>query len=485
MACRDYPAAMQHDPDLGLAALESRVARGLEWLQEPAADWVPPTVAPDGSVALDVAILGAGMAGLAAGLALKREGIARLALFDPAEEGAEGPWATFARMPTLRSPKQLAGPALGLPDLAFRAWFTALHGASAWETLGKIPTAMWMDYLRWYRRVAGLDIRSGLGVARIEPAGELYRLRLADGGTVFARHVVLATGRDGLGGPRLLPGFLPEWRGRFWAHSADGIDFAALAGRHVVVIGAGASAFDNAGAALEAGCGRLTMLLRRRSLPRVNASKALDSRGVWHGWHRLPPEWRWRLMLSIERRQTPPPAESVRRVAAHPHATLLTGAGVEAVRQAGEGLRLATPRGEVAADFVILGTGFLQDAALRPELAAVAQDIRLWRDAYTPLEAERDAALGLCPWLDEAFAFTERVRGAAPWLARLHCFNFAATLSHGKVTGDIPAISAGAQRLAQAVCARLLAADIATHAARVEAFEEPEISGEEWPGVAL
>lgn len=468
-----------------LAALEARIARGLECLQEPAADWVPPTAAPDGSTALDVAILGAGMAGLAAALALKREGIARVALLDPAAEGAEGPWATFARMPTLRSPKQLAGPALGLPDLTFRAWFTAQHGVAAWEALTKIPTGMWMDYLRWYRRVAGLDIRSGLGVARIEPDGALFRLRLSDARTVFARHVVLATGRDGFGGPRLLPGFLPEWRGRLWAHSADGIDFAALAGRHVVVIGAGASAFDNAGAALEAGCGRLTMLLRRRGLPRVNASKALDSRGVWHGWHRLPPAWRWRLMLSIERRQTPPPGESVRRVAAHRHATLLAGAAVEAVARGGEGLLLSTRRGEVAADFVILGTGFVQDAALRPELAAVAPHIRLWRDAYTPPEEARDAALGLCPWLDEGFAFTEKVPGAAPWLARLHCFNFAATLSHGKVTGDIPAISAGAQRLAQAVCASLLSADVATHAARVEAFAEPEISGEEWPGVAL
>ena len=342
-----------------------------------------------------------------------------------------------------------------------------------------------MDYLRWYRRVAGLDIRNGTGVARIIPEGALFRLALSDGGFAFARHVVLATGRDGLGGPRILPGFRPEWRGRFWAHSADAIDFAALAGRHVAVVGAGASAFDNAAAALEAGCGRLTMLLRRPALPRVNSSKALDSRGFWHGWFHLPAEWRWRLMLAIERRQTPPPHESVRRVAAHANAALLTGAGVGAVAREGEGLVLSTPRGPQRADFVILGTGFLQDAALRPELDALAGQIRLWRDAYVPPAAEQDDSLALNPWLDEGFAFTERVPGAAPCLARLHCFNFAATLSHGKVTGDIPAISGGAARLAQAICARLLAADIAHHAARHAAFDEAEITGEEWPGVVL
>lgn len=476
---------MPHDAAPGPPALEARIAEGLDWLQEPAAEWVPETRAPDGAVALDVAILGAGMAGLAAGFALKREGVRRVALFDRAPEGREGPWATYARMRTLRSPKQLAGPALGLPGLTFRAWFQARHGAAAWEALGKIPTGMWMDYLRWYRRIAGLDVRNGVGVARILPEGALFRLALSDGRSAFARHVVLATGRDGLGGPRLLPGFAPEWRGRFWAHSADAVDFAGLAGRHVVVVGGGASAFDNAAAALEAGCGRLTMLLRRDALPRVNSSKALDGRGFWHGWYGLPAAWRWRLMLALERRQTPPPRESVRRVAAHANAMLLTGAGIEAVAREGEALMLTTPRGPVRADFVLLGTGFVQDVTLRPELAEVAGDIRLWRDAYAPPPEERDEALALNPWLDEAFAFTERAPGAAPHLARLHCFNFAATLSHGKVTGDIPAISAGAERLAQALCARLLAADIATHAERLAAFDEPEITGDEWPGVTL
>ena len=469
----------------GLAALEHRLRMGLERLQEPASDWVPPTLAPDGAEALDVAILGAGMAGLAAGFALRREGIVRMRLYDPAPDGTEGPWATYARMRTLRSPKQLAGPALGLPELTFRSWYEAQHGAAAWDALGKIPTPMWMDYLRWYRGVAGLDIRNGVGVARIEPEGALFRLALTDGGTARARHVVLATGRDGLGGPRLLPGFDPVWRGRLWAHSADAVDFAALAGRRVIVLGAGASAFDNAAAALEAGCAAMTMLVRCAALPRVNSSKALDSRGHWHGWFDLPAEWRWRLMLAVERRQTPPPHESVRRIARHPNARILFGAGVEAVERLGDALRLRTPRGAFEADFAILGTGFVHDLALRPELAAVAPQIRLWREAYTPPPDERDEGLANSPWLDGAFAFTPRVGMDAPHLARLHAFNFAATLSHGKLTGDIPAISWGAQRLAQGLCARLLAADIAIHAARHAAFDEQEIAGDEWPGMVL
>ena len=48
---------------------------------------------------------------------------------------------TYARMETLRSPKQLTGPAYGMASLTFRAWFTAQFGEDAWEALDKIPAA--------------------------------------------------------------------------------------------------------------------------------------------------------------------------------------------------------------------------------------------------------------------------------------------------------------------------------------------------------
>ena len=94
------------------------------------------------------------MAGLALAAALVQRGVSVVA-YDEAPAGLEGPWATTARMETLRSPKQLAGPALGIPSLTFRAWFEAQFGEVAWESLDKIPRLQWMDYLRWYRARAG------------------------------------------------------------------------------------------------------------------------------------------------------------------------------------------------------------------------------------------------------------------------------------------------------------------------------------------
>ncbi|WP_199286120.1 FAD/NAD(P)-binding protein [Paracoccus suum] len=187
----------------GLEALNARVARDLALLTLPSQRWVP-DVLVDGEPLLDVAIIGAGMAGLAAAGALRNIGVA-VRNFDARPRGLEGPWATTARMETLRSPKSLTGPALGIPSLTFRAWFEAQFGLAAWEALDKIPRLQWMDYLRWFRAVMDIDVRNEHRITKIHlrPDHVLLDMETPDGPlTLRARHVVLATGRDGLGGHR-------------------------------------------------------------------------------------------------------------------------------------------------------------------------------------------------------------------------------------------------------------------------------------------
>ena len=216
-------------------------------------------------------VIGAGMCGLAATAKLLLTGISNIVTYDAAPAGLEGPWVTFARMQTLRSPKGLHGPSLGLPQLTFRAWFTAQWGAEAWQALDKIPKGQWMDYLVWYRRVLGLPVRNGVRMTGISAFGDLIAIEVegAEAGRVLTRHLVLATGRSGLGG-FAVPDFLKHIDRSYWAHSADDIDFASLKGKRVAVIGAGASSMDNAATALEAGAGAVDMLIRRKEMPRIN-----------------------------------------------------------------------------------------------------------------------------------------------------------------------------------------------------------------------
>jgi cation diffusion facilitator CzcD-associated flavoprotein CzcO len=466
---------------VGLDALEARLRQDLAWLELPAKPWVPPRFHA-GQAVTDVVIVGAGMCGLAAAAMLKRLGIANIRVLDRAAQGSEGPWVTFARMETLRSPKQLTGPALGLPALTFRAWFESQFGRRAWDELGKIPRQQWMDYLVWYRKVLDLPVENGVTVRAIQSAGdELFRLSLEQGGagrTAYARHVVLATGRDGLGGP-YVPDIIARLDKRFWAHSAEEIDPAALAGKVVGVVGAGASAIDNAAMALENGAARVDLFVRRADLPRINKFTGIGSPGVVHGFAGLPDAWKARFLDYVLTSQTPPPRDSMLRVSRHPSARFHLASPLESVEVEEGRLLVATPRGRYRLDFLIAGTGFRVDPASRPELAEFAEHIRLWRDRFQGPGMHHDE-LAWSPDLGDAFEFREKRPGSATALARLHAFNYPATMSHGKLSGDIPAVSEGADRLARGIARALFVADRQKHFENLLAFDTPELLGDEW-----
>jgi cation diffusion facilitator CzcD-associated flavoprotein CzcO len=461
----------------GLPALEERLRQDLAWLELPAKEWMPrqPGV-------VDVAIIGGGMAGLAACASIRHLGM-RAAVFDRAPAGFEGPWATTARMETLRSPKQLTGPALGLPALTFRAWFEAQFGGCAWQALDKIPRLQWMDYLRWYRRVLDLDVRSRHRVAAVQPRAD-GRVSLAieapaGRSQVLARRIVLATGRDGLGGASV-PDFVARLPRARWAHSSDEMDHAMLAGKRVAVIGAGSSAMDCAATALEAGASVVELLIRRDDIPRINKGKGAGNPGFNLGFADLPDSWRWRLRHYMNVEQVPPPRGSTLRVSRHPNAHFNLGCAVLEADAAGSVLRLQTTTGEFVVDFLIAATGFVVDWSRRPEFAAFAAQVRSWSDRFTPLPGQEDSELSDSPDLGPAFEFQERVPGQCPGLDRVHCFCYPATSSHGMVSGDIPAISDGARRLAQGLASLFYREDIDHHFEALQAYGEPELFGNEW-----
>ena len=121
---------------------------------------MPPLAGPDGQPVLDVLVVGGGMCGQAAGFALMREGVRHLRIVERKPEGQEGPWATFARMETLRSPKHLTGPDLGVPEPHLpRLVQRAAWRSPAGMTFYKIPRLDWAEYLLWVRRTAGIQDR--------------------------------------------------------------------------------------------------------------------------------------------------------------------------------------------------------------------------------------------------------------------------------------------------------------------------------------
>ena len=456
-----------------LAALEESVRQQLSYLDYPAHGWVPPRA--DG--VLDVAIIGGGQTGLATAFALRRQKVENVAIFDRAPPGGTGVWTTFARMRTLRTPKHVTGPDLGVPALTPRAFFEARDGMDAWAGLHKIGREDWQRYLDWYARVLDLPLRHQHELLAIEQDGALVRLRFMtpDGEvTIRARRLVLATGMDGSGAWITPPPFgtLP---GEKVLHTAQEIDFAALAGKRLLVVGAGASAFDKLATALEAGAAEAKMLVRRGRMPRVNPFRWMEQAGFLGQHHALPDLLKWRFTRHIFELNQPPPQESWDRVASDPRFSIVMGAPVLAARMVGDEVELETPKGRFRADAVILGTGSTFDLGLRPELAPFARHIRLWRDAFTPPAGEESALCGASPYLSDDFSFQEKTPGAAPLLPRIHCITYAATLSMGLSGASISGMKYGVPRLADGICRALWREDAEAHLAAFRAYDVLEL----------
>ncbi|MBL6454733.1 NAD(P)/FAD-dependent oxidoreductase [Belnapia sp. T6] len=465
----------QPDP-ARLAAHERGVARDLELLGLPPANWPATVAGPDGRPALDVLVIGAGMYGVVAAGALLLKGIRNLQVLDAAPEGQEGPWVTYARMETLRSPKHLPGIALGIPSLTFRAWYEARFGEAAWAALYKIRNAEWQDYILWVRRMLGLPVRNGAAVTALRPTAGMVAATLATGEVIQARRVVLATGRPGTGGAFLPPGIDPGLWPDLAAHTGEAIDFARLRGRHIAVIGAGASAWDNAATALEAGVARVDMHVRRTSLPQINKGRGSANPGFFEGWAGLPPAEKWSLLVYLDQVKAPPPHETVLRTLRQPGFHTHFGSRLRTARRTEGAVALGFEEGrEEAVDFLILGTGFAVRLEGMRELADLAPHIATWADRFTPPEGEANEGLAGFPWLGEGFELEEREPGACPGLSRIHLFNHAAAASIGAIASDIPGASVGAERLAHRIAAHLFREDFPVMRARLEAFDEPEL----------
>lgn len=98
---------------MSLEALNKQVKKDLSFLAFGGTDWVRPVQHQDGHV-YDVVIIGGGQSGLAAAFGLMRERISNILVLDENPEGFEGPWETYARMVTLRTPKHLTSIDLGI-----------------------------------------------------------------------------------------------------------------------------------------------------------------------------------------------------------------------------------------------------------------------------------------------------------------------------------------------------------------------------------
>lgn len=465
------------DPTARLAALESRIRHELALLDYKGRDWVPGT--PD---VLDVLVVGGGHAGQAVAFALARKDVRRVLVLDAATAGREGPWSTTARMRTLRTPKTLKGPDNDVPALSPREWFVARYGEERWDAIRYIPRFDWQEYLAFYRRVTGIRVENETIVTRVRPPETadgpfVIEADSPTGARVFrAGRVVFATGLEGAGGinvPANLFGDLPPTA---WAHTSHAIDFAALEGKRVGVLGGGASSFDAAGAALEAGAASVTSFMRRPRMPEVNPLRWMEFASFLEHFADWDDAMKWAFMCRVLDVDQPTTQNSLWRCYAHEQYALRFDAPWRSTRLDGDEVVVDVAGTEERFDFLIAGTGVTVDLRLRPELADVVEHIALWGDRYTPPAALANPALARYPYLTGSFQLQARDAEAAPWLGRLYHFAQGARVTHGITGHQLSGLPAGVNRLVWGLTRDLFREHADAVYADFVAYAEPELT---------
>jgi putative flavoprotein involved in K+ transport len=190
----------------------------------------------------DVAVIGAGPAGLAAAAVARQHGLRALVVDKAASVGAS--WRAHYDRLRLHTERALSG----LPGLAI----PRAHGK--W-----VPRAAVVEYLESYARHHELRLRLETAVESVDRDGTGWTLR-TNAGPIAARAVVIATGYNHTAR-------LPDWAGRDSfageiLHSSQYRNAAPYKGRDVLVAGTGNSGAEIAVDLLEGGASRVRVAVR-------------------------------------------------------------------------------------------------------------------------------------------------------------------------------------------------------------------------------
>jgi putative flavoprotein involved in K+ transport len=216
-------------------------------------------------VEVEVAVIGAGQAGLAAGRALQQVGLSPLIL--EAADRAGGSWPRYYDSLTLFSP----------------ARFSALPGLRLPGPQRRYPTRDELaGYLQRYAEEFALPVRTGTRVDQAHWDGHRFAVDLGGGGTLTAEAVVAASGWFGAPVVPDLPG-ATGYTGRL-LHAATYRRPDEFAGQRVVVVGAGNSAVQ---IAVELAAGAQVSLATRAPVRFVRQAPLGVDLHCWTRWSGL------------------------------------------------------------------------------------------------------------------------------------------------------------------------------------------------------
>jgi putative flavoprotein involved in K+ transport len=221
--------------------------------------------------AREIAIVGAGSAGLATAALMRRQGLDPVVLEAGPEPGAA--WRDRYDRLRLHTPRLLSGlPGLRIPRRYGR-----------WVARDDL-----IEYLHAYVDAHRIDVRTGSRVERIERDGGAWRLETSSD-SLRVQTVVVATGYNGAP-------FVPDWPGRDGftgelVHSSEYRNPEPYRGRDVLVVGAGNSGAEIAHDVIDGGAKSSTLSVRTPPQIVRRSTAGIPAQLVGMAVKYLPPDW--------------------------------------------------------------------------------------------------------------------------------------------------------------------------------------------------
>ena len=187
-----------------------------------------------------------------------------------------------------------------------------------------------------------------------------------------------------------------------YAHTRWDIDFDALAGKRVAVLGCGASAFDNASVALERGAREVHMFFRRKKLVNVNAYRWAEFVGFLRHLGDLPDADKWRFIHRIAQMGQLPPTDTYRRASAHAGFHLHPGSAWKGLAMRGDTVVITTEQRDVRGRLRHRRHRFRdRSASSVPSSCTSSRTSRVGQTATYPLRELRNEDLLRHPYLGQ------------------------------------------------------------------------------------
>ena len=465
-----------------IVELEKEIKIDFANINYPEKKWTPEILGPNKKPLTDVLIIGGGMNGLSVAFSLRRLGITNIKIIDKNPKGYMGPWKNSARMNYLRSPKHLVGPAQNFPKLTFRSWWERNNPKMKWDDFEYIKREEWADYLIWFAKITKSKVYNKHEVLSIIPSKYNKNLELnyvktkisvnknkfSYLDTIYSRLVILATGRESLGKPRITKVFENHFRKNVF-HSSQTINFDKFKNKNVAIIGAAASAFDNAALVAEKKAKNVTIIARAKKIPTLNKMKQTVYPGFAEGFYQLSDSEKVKWLNHIIKSKIAPPKKSVDRISKTNTKIIFNVLPVELKKETNQYLLVLENNDNKSKeflnlDFIILCTGFKVDIYASKELRQIASDILLWKDKIKKNHKEYENLKEILefPYLGEGFEFKSK-KNIKNNFHLIRCFNHASLISLGNLANDIPHSGFGANRLAKSIAKYLFKEDKKYH----------------------